>query len=59
MTTRTGMTNIRWIILGLCLAASFVSYFLRLNFSIVAESMMSDLGFSDAEIESLHKDRVV
>jgi len=46
-------TNIRWIILGLCLAASFVSYFLRLNFSIVAESMMDDLGFSAIQLGTI------
>ena len=46
-------TNIRWIVLALILVASFVSYSLRLNMSIVAEAMMSDLGFDAIQLGTI------
>ncbi|MBT8077775.1 MAG: MFS transporter [Gammaproteobacteria bacterium] len=45
--------NIRWIILALILAASFISYSLRTNMSIVAESMMNDLGFDTIQLGTI------
>jgi ACS family glucarate transporter-like MFS transporter len=47
------MTNIRWIILALILFASFISYSLRLNMSIVAEAMMDDLGFDAIQLGTI------
>lgn len=44
------MTNIRWIVLGLILLASFVSYVLRTNFNIVAEMMGEDLGLTEIQL---------
>jgi ACS family glucarate transporter-like MFS transporter len=40
------LTQVRWIILALVFAASFVAYVLRTNMSVAGERMMSDLGLS-------------
>ncbi len=42
--------GIRWIILGFIVAASFVSYMLRTNLSIVSETMITDLGMSEIQL---------
>ena len=42
--------GIRWIILGLIVAASFASYLLRTNLSIVGETMITDLGMSEFQL---------
>jgi ACS family glucarate transporter-like MFS transporter len=39
-------TSIRWFILALLIAASFVAYVLRTNMSVAGESMITDLGLS-------------
>ena len=43
-------TNVRWILLALLFAASFVAYALRTNLSIAGESMMTDLGLSKIQL---------
>jgi len=43
-------TNVRWAILGLIFAASFVAYALRTNMSIAGEKMMADLGLSKIQL---------
>ncbi len=43
-------TNIRWRILALILIASFVLYFLRVNVSIIGESMIRDLGLTEIHL---------
>lgn len=45
-----GTTHIRWRILALLFAASFVAYVLRTNMSIAGESMMGDLGLSKLQL---------
>lgn len=45
-----GTTYIRWRILALLFAASFVAYILRTNMSIAGESMMADLGLSKLQL---------
>jgi len=42
-------TNIRWRVFALLAAASFVSYFLRSNLSIVAPQMMEDLQLTELQ----------
>jgi ACS family glucarate transporter-like MFS transporter len=46
----TSNTKIRWIILALMLLASFVSYLLRTNMSIVSAAVISDLGLSEVHL---------
>ena len=41
---------IRWLILGLIVSASFVSYVLRTNMSIIGETMISDLGLTEVHL---------
>jgi ACS family glucarate transporter-like MFS transporter len=41
-----GRSSIRWYILALLFAASFVAYLLRTNMSITGTAMMTDLGLS-------------
>jgi ACS family glucarate transporter-like MFS transporter len=41
---------IRWLILGLIMVASFVSYVLRTNVSIVSATMMADLGMTEVQL---------
>ncbi len=43
-------TGTRWIILALILLASFVSYMLRTNMSIVSEAVISDLGLTQVQL---------
>jgi ACS family glucarate transporter-like MFS transporter len=43
-------TNVRWTILALLFAASFVAYALRTNLSIAGISMMTDLGLSKIQL---------
>lgn len=43
-------SNIRWIILALILLASFISYVLRMNMSIVSPTIMTDLGLTEMQI---------
>jgi len=43
-------THVRWAILGLIFAASFVAYVLRTNMSIAGEKMMADLGLSKIQL---------
>ena len=45
-THRPGRSSIRWYILALLFAASFVAYLLRTNMSITGAPMMTDLGLS-------------
>ena len=44
------MTNVRWVVLAIVVVASAVAYVLRTNFSIVAESMMHDLGMTEVQL---------
>lgn len=41
---------IRWLILALIVLASFVSYVLRTNMSIIGEAMISDLGLTEVHL---------
>jgi ACS family glucarate transporter-like MFS transporter len=43
-------SNVRWVILALLFAASFVAYVLRTNMSIAGEKMMADLGLSKIQL---------
>jgi len=43
-------TNVRWVILALLFAMSFVAYVLRTNMSIAGESLMGDLGLSTIQL---------
>ncbi len=43
-------TRIRWKVLAVLVAMSFVGYVLRTNMSIVGESMMRDLGLSQVQL---------
>ena len=45
-----GSSRVRWRILLLIVAASFVSYVLRTNLSIVAPAMIAELGLSEVEL---------
>jgi MFS transporter, ACS family, glucarate transporter len=42
-------TNVRWIILTLISVASFISYVIRSNLSIVGDSMMGEFGFTQIQ----------
>jgi len=44
-----GRSSVRWRILGLIFAASFVGYLLRSNMSVVGERMMTDLHLSQLQ----------
>jgi ACS family glucarate transporter-like MFS transporter len=43
-------SQVRWVILALLFAASFVAYLLRTNMSIAGEKMMADLGLSKIQL---------
>jgi len=43
-------TEIRWFILALILFASFVSYFVRSNLSVLADTMIDDLGLTPIQL---------
>ena len=45
-----GRSTIRWKILGLLFAASFVAYILRYNMSIAGEQMIADLGLTQVQL---------
>ncbi|TFG97563.1 MAG: MFS transporter, partial [Myxococcales bacterium] len=49
-TPREGSSQVRWRILLLIVAASFVSYLLRSNLSIAGPAMIADLGLSELEL---------
>jgi ACS family glucarate transporter-like MFS transporter len=43
-------TQVRWVILALLFAASFVAYVLRTNMSVAGKNMMADLGLSKIQL---------
>ncbi|HXV37076.1 MAG TPA: MFS transporter [Myxococcota bacterium] len=43
-------SGVRWIVLGLIVLASFISYVLRTNMSIVGPTMVADLGMSEVQL---------
>ena len=43
-------TEIRWFILALILFASFVSFFVRSNLSVLADTMIDDLGLTPIQL---------
>jgi ACS family glucarate transporter-like MFS transporter len=43
-------TRFRWLVLALIILASFISYVLRTNMSIVAPTMKTDLGLTDVQL---------
>jgi len=45
-----GRTGVRWRILALIFAASFVAYLLRTNMSVAGERMMGDLGLTQVQL---------
>ena len=45
-----GRTGVRWRILALIFAASFVAYLLRTNMSVAGERMMTDLGLTRIQL---------
>jgi ACS family glucarate transporter-like MFS transporter len=45
----TKPSNVRWIILALMAAASFVAYVLRTNLSVVGVTIMKEVGFTEIE----------
>jgi ACS family glucarate transporter-like MFS transporter len=47
---RARPTCVRWVVLLLLFAVSFVSYVHRLNFNVAGEFMMDDLGFSKMQL---------
>lgn len=50
MTTAPVRSHVRWYILALLFAASFVAYLLRTNMSVAGEAMMGDLGLSQIQL---------
>jgi ACS family glucarate transporter-like MFS transporter len=44
------MTHVRWRIVGLLVAASFVAYLLRTNMSVAGERVMADLGLTKVQL---------
>jgi ACS family glucarate transporter-like MFS transporter len=44
------ITNVRWVVLSLILLASFVSYVLRSNVSILGATMRTDLGMTEIQL---------
>ncbi len=44
------MTHVRWRIVALLVAASFVAYLLRTNMSVAGERMMADLGLTKVQL---------
>jgi len=45
-----GRTGVRWRILALIFAASFVAYLLRTNMSVAGERMIGDLGLTQVQL---------
>jgi ACS family glucarate transporter-like MFS transporter len=43
-------TRIRWIILAFVLLASFISYFVRTNLSVLGDEMIDDLGLTPLQL---------
>jgi MFS transporter, ACS family, glucarate transporter len=50
MPSRPSHSHIRWYILALLFAASFVAYLLRTNMSVAGERMIGDLGLSQIQL---------
>lgn len=50
MTQPPARSHVRWHILALLFAASFVAYLLRTNMSVAGERMMGDLGLSQIQL---------
>jgi ACS family glucarate transporter-like MFS transporter len=50
MTQPPARSQVRWYILALLFAASFVAYLLRTNMSVAGEAMMGDLGISQIQL---------
>jgi ACS family glucarate transporter-like MFS transporter len=50
MLRRSDSSHVRWYILALLFAASFVAYLLRTNMSVAGERMMGDLGLSQIQL---------
>lgn len=50
MHTSPTRSHVRWYILALLFAASFVAYLLRTNMSVAGETMMGDLGISQLQL---------
>lgn len=48
--SRSPITRVRWIILGLVLFASFISYFVRSNLSVLADAMSEDLELTATQL---------
>jgi ACS family glucarate transporter-like MFS transporter len=48
--SRRAHSGVRWVILALLFAASFIAYILRTNFSIAGESMMTELGLTQLQL---------
>ena len=46
----SGQSHVRWVLLLLIVVASFVSYVLRTNLSIVGPAMIAELGISEIEL---------
>lgn len=46
----THITRVRWVILAVVLFASFISYFVRSNMSVLADSMVDDLGLTPTQL---------
>ena len=44
------MTHVRWRMVALLVAASFVAYLLRTNMSVAGEGMMADLGLTKVQL---------
>jgi ACS family glucarate transporter-like MFS transporter len=47
---RSGQSHVRWVLLLLIVVASFVSYVLRTNLSIVGPDMIAELGISEIQL---------
>ena len=50
MTSPLRFRGYRWVVLGVIILASFISYTLRTNVNIVGESMMTDLGMTQYQL---------
>ena len=50
LTRPGGRTGVRWRILALIFAASFVAYLLRTNMSVAGERMMGELGLTQVQL---------
>ena len=48
--SRLRITRVRWMILALVLFASFISYFVRSNLSVLSDAMADDLGLTATQL---------